>query len=75
MNDREEIMLDAPPATTLIAHRKALEAAGLALQLSDTVPAGTTFNAGASTAGWVCVPGPGAGSVCTLAIGGLAPGA
>ena len=32
-------MLDAPPATTLTAHRKALEAAGLALALSNTVPA------------------------------------
>ncbi len=43
--------------------------------LSDTVPAGTTFNAGASTAGWVCVPGTGAGSACTLGIGAVAAGA
>ena len=43
--------------------------------LTDTVPVGTSFNAGASTAGWVCVPGTGAGSVCTLAIGALAAGA
>jgi four helix bundle protein len=39
MNDREEIMLDAPPATTLIAHRKALEAATIALALAAQVPA------------------------------------
>jgi uncharacterized repeat protein (TIGR01451 family) len=40
--------------------------------LSDTVPANTTFNAGASTAGWVCAPDNNAGSVCTLAIGAVA---
>lgn len=41
-------------------------------ELSDTVPAGTTFNAGASTAGWACAPDNSAGSVCTLALGDLA---
>src|SRR5260221_252466 len=40
--------------------------------LSETVPANTVFNAGASTAGWVCVPNNNAGSTCTLAIGTLA---
>jgi uncharacterized repeat protein (TIGR01451 family) len=43
--------------------------------LSETVPANTTFNAGASTAGWVCVPNNNAGSTCTLAIGGVTAGA
>jgi uncharacterized repeat protein (TIGR01451 family) len=42
--------------------------------LSETVPANTTFNAGASTAGWVCSPNNNAGSTCTLAVGGLAAG-
>ena len=42
--------------------------------LSDTVPANTTFNAGASTAGWSCAPDTSAGSVCTLAIGAVAAG-
>jgi uncharacterized repeat protein (TIGR01451 family) len=42
--------------------------------LSETVPANTTFNPGASTAGWVCVPNNNAGSTCTLAVGGLAAG-
>ncbi len=37
--------------------------------LSETVPANATFNAGASTAGWVCTPNNNAGSNCTLAIG------
>ncbi|WP_165371449.1 carboxypeptidase regulatory-like domain-containing protein [Pseudolysobacter antarcticus] len=37
--------------------------------LSETVPANSTFNAGASTAGWVCTPNNTAGSACTLAIG------
>ena len=40
--------------------------------LTETVPANTTFNPGASTAGWVCTPNGNAGSECTLAIGALA---
>ncbi len=40
--------------------------------ITDTVPANTTFNAGASTAGWVCAPDNNAGSTCTLAIGAVA---
>src|SRR5690606_39364042 len=43
--------------------------------LSETVPANSTFNAGASTAGWVCVPDGNAGSTCTLPVGNLAAGA
>ncbi|WP_257387372.1 beta strand repeat-containing protein [Tahibacter caeni] len=42
--------------------------------LTDVVPANTSFNPGASTAGWVCTPNNNAGSTCTLAIGGLAGG-
>jgi uncharacterized repeat protein (TIGR01451 family) len=42
--------------------------------LSETVPTYTTFNAGASTAGWVCTPNGNAGSACTLTIGGLSAG-
>lgn len=37
--------------------------------LTETVPANTSFNAGASTGGWACSPDANAGSVCTLAIG------
>ncbi|MEQ1643361.1 MAG: FG-GAP-like repeat-containing protein, partial [Pyrinomonadaceae bacterium] len=43
--------------------------------LTETVPVGSTFNAGASTAGWVCAPNNNAGSICTLAIGAVAGGA
>ncbi|NOZ49533.1 MAG: DUF11 domain-containing protein [Chloroflexi bacterium] len=42
--------------------------------ITDTVPAHTTFNAGASSAGWACVPNNNAGSECTLTIGNLAVG-
>ena len=42
--------------------------------LTETVPANTTFNAGASTAGWACTPNGNAGSTCTLALGALAAG-
>ncbi|MEP7293183.1 MAG: ice-binding family protein [Chloroflexota bacterium] len=37
--------------------------------ITETIPAGTTFNAGASTPGWNC-----AGSVCTINVGTLQPG-
>jgi uncharacterized repeat protein (TIGR01451 family) len=47
-------------------------ASGVAL--TETVPANTTFNPGASTAGWSCVPNNNAGSTCTLAIGAVAGG-
>jgi uncharacterized repeat protein (TIGR01451 family) len=43
--------------------------------LTETVPANTTFNAGASTAGWSCVPDNNAGSTCTLAVGSVAAAA
>ena len=39
--------------------------------LTETVPANSTFNAGASTAGWSCSPNGNAGSTCTLAVGAL----
>ncbi len=42
--------------------------------ITETVPANTTFNAGASTAGWTCTPNGNAGSTCTLAIGSVAAG-
>jgi len=42
--------------------------------INDTVPADTTFVAASSTAGWSCTPGTGAGAICSLATGDLAPG-
>jgi four helix bundle protein len=39
MNDPEVIMLDALPTTGLTVHRRALEAAGLAVRLVARVPA------------------------------------
>ena len=48
------------------------DATGVAI--TESVPANSTFNAGASTAGWSCVPDANPGSVCTLLIGNLAAG-
>ncbi|MCO6451524.1 MAG: DUF11 domain-containing protein, partial [Caldilineales bacterium] len=42
--------------------------------LTDTVPAHTTFNAGASTAGWACSPDGDAGSECSYDVGDLDAG-
>ncbi|MHB8883363.1 MAG: IPTL-CTERM sorting domain-containing protein [Thermodesulfovibrionales bacterium] len=42
--------------------------------IGETVPADTTFNAGASTAGWSCANGSAAGTACTFTVGGLTAG-
>jgi uncharacterized repeat protein (TIGR01451 family) len=42
--------------------------------ITDTVPANSTFNAGASTPGWTCVPNNNAGSVCTYNVGVVVAG-
>jgi uncharacterized repeat protein (TIGR01451 family) len=47
---------------------------GAGVVLSELVPANTTFNAGASTAGWSCADGSPAGTPCALAVGPLAGG-
>jgi uncharacterized repeat protein (TIGR01451 family) len=46
-----------------------LDATGVVL--TETVPANTTFNPAASSAGWNCVPDNTAGSSCTLDIGSV----
>ncbi|MCJ7512385.1 MAG: sortase, partial [Anaerolineales bacterium] len=38
--------------------------------ITDVVPDYTTFNPGASTPGWTCLPNNNAGSTCTLALAG-----
>ena len=43
--------------------------------ITETVPLNTLFDGPASTPGWVCVPDATAGSICTLAIGGVAASA
>ncbi len=42
--------------------------------LSETVPASTSFDASASSAGWACSPNNLAGATCTLALGNLVVG-
>jgi len=42
------------------------------VEITETVPADTTFDAGSSTAGWSCADGDPAGTVCTFAVGALA---
>ncbi|MBO9367458.1 MAG: sortase, partial [Chloroflexi bacterium] len=42
--------------------------------ITETVPANTTFNAGASTSGWSCADGSPAGTICTFNLGTLNPG-
>ena len=55
-----------------LGYANAGRATGVAV--TETVPANTTFNAGASTAGWACSPSGSAGSTCTLSLGMLASG-
>jgi uncharacterized repeat protein (TIGR01451 family) len=44
-------------------------------QLTETVPANTTFSPTASSPGWTCTPDTSAGSACTLALGNVVAGA
>lgn len=60
--------------TYTIAYTNAGNQGATGVVVTDTVPANTTFNPGASSAGWVCVPDNNAGSVCTLTVGALAGG-
>lgn len=43
--------------------------------ITETIPANTVFNAGASNPSWSCPGGTSAGNTCTLAIGNLPAGA
>lgn len=45
------------------------------VQLREVVPANTRFEAAASTAGWSCANASPAGTLCTLNLGTLNPGA
>jgi uncharacterized repeat protein (TIGR01451 family) len=48
------------------------DAAGVLI--TETIPANTIFDFGASTAGWVCVPNDVADSLCTIFVGDVARG-
>ncbi|NWF78992.1 MAG: DUF11 domain-containing protein, partial [Chloroflexi bacterium] len=43
--------------------------------ITETVPANTSFNAAASTAGWICADGAPAGTTCAFTAGTVAAGA
>jgi uncharacterized repeat protein (TIGR01451 family) len=60
---------DATVAYT-IGYANAGDQAASGVTLTETVPANTTFAAGASTAGWTCPT-----ATCTFPVGNLAPGA
>ncbi len=64
------------PGTTLVYQLTVSDAGNEGLGAStilETVPANTTFDAGASDAGWSCAA-PAAGSSCTLAVAGVPAG-
>ena len=63
------------PGSTLLYTISVTDRSGLGLgglQLTDVVPPNTTFDAGASSPGWVC-PAASAGSLCRLAAGNIDP--
>ncbi len=57
------------PYSLTYSNNGSQDATGVTIQ--ETVPANTSFNAGASTAGWVCTPNNNAGSTCALLIGSV----
>lgn len=60
---RFRLALDNPAAVALTG-----------VELDDSVPAHTVFDAAASSASWSCADGAAAGSICTLSVGTLAAG-
>jgi uncharacterized repeat protein (TIGR01451 family) len=64
------------PGSVLLYTLTARDLSGLGaggLQLADTVPANTRFDAAASSAGWACAPDGGPGSQCHNQVGNLDP--
>lgn len=60
------------PYTLTVVNRGNSSAASTVL--SETVPANTSLNSSASSAGWICTPNNLAGSACTLSLGNLVVG-
>lgn len=70
---KDDGVADTAPGTDIvytITYENVGDADATGVVISETVPANTTFNAGASHPDWVCV-----GSACTIAIGTVAAGA
>jgi uncharacterized repeat protein (TIGR01451 family) len=63
---------DTVPYTLTYTNNGNQSATGV--EITDTVPEGTTFDAGASTPGWTCINGAPAGTVCTFAVAGEVEG-
>ena len=57
------------PYTLVYTNTGSFAASGVII--SDTVPANTTFNLGASTPGWSCPDHSPAGTICTISVGTL----
>ncbi|MCS6879953.1 MAG: isopeptide-forming domain-containing fimbrial protein, partial [Chloroflexaceae bacterium] len=61
--------------TFILSYRNVGNQDATGVVLTETVPANTSFDATASTAGWSCANGAPAGTVCTFTVGSLAAGA
>ena len=69
---------NATPGATLVytlSYSNVGGSTATSVVLTETVPDHTTFNAAASTPGWSCADGSPPATMCTLAVGNLAPGA
>ena len=72
----DQVLLTAPGATIeyLITYGNAGNQDATGVELEETVPTNTIFDAANSTAGWSCASGSGPGTVCNLTIGDLTVG-
>ena len=73
-DDDDFEFLPGDTITYTLTYTNAGDQGATGVALTETVPADTSFNPAASSAGWVCTPDNSAGSSCTLAIGALAGG-
>ncbi len=72
--DKDDLGASVVPGGTVaytLAYANAGNQNATGVVLNETVPANTTFNAGASTAGWSCANGSPGGTPCTLSVGAL----
>ena len=72
---KDDVGVSTTPGGTLVytlSYQNVGNQIATGVVISDTVPANTVFNPGASTAGWTCAPNNNPGSVCSFTVGDVA---
>lgn len=65
------VVTTGQPITTTLTYTNTSTWDAGGVMITETIPLNTTFDPQASTPSWFCTPGPQAGGVCMIALGGL----